>query len=195
MPKANWGVSSSDINNFDREKQYKPYTGPIPPSGAVFQWKVKVLKYFPATQQRNPQLRIGLELVPQRKDEKKYAGFFVMTFRAVTPKTQFNYVPFLDAIGVSANDFINRTNVDQEGNVIRIGGWRNSGDEMVLAQLKDSDDEKGNPRKDIGWIGALEDTNSDDDDDYDDDEYDEEIDEDDYEDNEDDEYEDDEGAF
>jgi hypothetical protein len=188
VPKANWGISRDDFENFDREKQFKPYTGPVPPSGQVFQWLLKKLQYFPGTREKNPQLRIGLELNPRRKEEKKYAGFFVMTFRAITPKTQFLYVPLCDALGVTATDFTDRTRVNEEGDVLAIGRWRNKGDQLLMAQLKDSEDEKGNPRKDIGWIGPVED------DELDDDELDEEIDEDDYIDDEDeeasDEYED-----
>lgn len=172
MPRATWEIKRSDIDNFDRDAQYKPYTGPIPPSGAVFQWKVKILKYFPGTKDKNPQLRIGLELVPRNDKEKKYKGYFLMTFRAITPKTQFNYVPFLDAIDVSASDFIDRTQVNSDGDIQRIGRWRNDGEQLVLAQIRDSEDQNGNPRKDIGWIGELEVMA--------DDELDEEIDEDDY---------------
>lgn len=186
MPTANWGITKRDFDSFDREKQFKPYTGPIPPSGAVFTWKIKVLKFFPATNEKTAQLRIGLELVPMRKEDNKYKGYFVMTFRSVTPKTQFNYVPFCDAIGVTATDFIDRTNRNQEGDILRIGRWRNDGNQLVMAQLKDSEDQNGNLRKDIGWIGPVEDTDETEDD-YEDDELDEEIDEDDYIDDEDEE--------
>lgn len=174
MPRANWEVRASDVRKFDRSKQFTPYRGPLPPSGQVFAFLLKQLKYVPGTQEKNPQLRIGLELQPQRKEEKKYAGFFVMTFRSVTDKSQFAYVPFLDTIGVSESDFVDRTVTDAEGNITRIGGWRNDGKLVILAQVKDSDDGKGNTRKDVGWIGPLEN----DSDEYGDDELDEEIDDD-----------------
>lgn len=182
MPRANWEVSPRDVRNFDRSKQFKPYTGPMPTFGTVYQFLIKQLKFSPSTTEKLPQLRIGLELSPRRKDEKRFAGFFVMSFRSVANNTQFAYVPFLDAIGVSETDFTNRTVTDEEGNIKRIGNWRNDGKQYVMAQLKDSDNGKGGTRPDVGWIGAVEDVNTDEDEDDDgtefDDELDEEIDED-----------------
>lgn len=194
MPRVNWGVSARDIDNFDREAQYKPYDGPIPRNG-VYRWKVKKLQYVAATREKNPQLRIGLELIPRkgRKEERAYKGFFVMLFPPVTDRTQFRYVPFLDAIGVSASDFEKRTLADEEGNIKSIGKWRNDGQQIIKGELKDDQDQNGNPRKDIGWMGADDGETSDADEeefDEDDDEagdYDEE----DYEDGEYDEDEDD----
>lgn len=155
MPRANWGVSSREMDDFDREKQFKPYTGPVPPL-AVYCWRIKVLRYFPATKDKHPQLRIGLELYPRNKNEKRYAGYFLMDFAPVAPKSQFRYVPFLDAIGVSTREFETRTIVDTEGNIQKIGKWRNDGDALILAQVKEGQDEKGQARREIGWYGALE---------------------------------------
>lgn len=179
MPRADWGVTPRDVRNFDRAKQFKPYRGPIPQSGAVYQWLIKQLKFVPATSEKLPQLRIGLELVPRNKDEKKFSGFFVMSFRSVANNTQFAYVPFLDSIGVSETDFTDRTVIGEEGNIMRIGKWRNDGKQMIMGQLKDSDDGKGGSRKDVGWVGELEDDavdadELDDDEEIDEEEYDDE---------------------
>ncbi len=175
MPRADWGISASDARNFDREAQYKPYTGPKPAPRTVFQWQLTVCKFFPKTRAKNAQLRLGLKVVPRNPDEKRFKGFFVMTFRSVTPKTQFAYVPFLDAIGVSESDFVNRTQIDEEGNIRRIGNWRNDGKQLLMGEFVLSEDQNGAPRNDVGWIGELEDAPEDadleDDDDLDDDEY------------------------
>lgn len=172
MPKVNWGVRAADIDNFDRDSQYAPYDGPIPPNG-VYQFKIKVLKSIAGTREKNPQLRVGLELVPRksRKNERAMQGYFIMAFLPVTERTQFRYVPFLDAIGVSGREFERGTITDEEGNVKKIGRWRNNGDEIIKAEIKDDTDQNGNPRKDIGWMGALtdEDPADEDDDGYDDD--------------------------
>lgn len=156
MPIARWGVSSSDVDDFDRESQFKPYAGPIPPSNQVYHWVVKVLKYAARTRTKNPQLRVGLELIPREGadwvDEQKYEGYFLMAFLPVTPKTTFRYVPFLDAIGVTGSEFENRTKVDEDGNITRIGSWRMDGTQIVAAQLRDGEDENGDPRKEIGMI-------------------------------------------
>jgi len=158
MPRVNWGVSARDIDNFDRDTQYKPYDGPTPTNG-VYQFKLKVLKAIAGTRAKNPQLRIGLELVPRkgRTDERQYAGYFLMAFAPISDKTGFRYIPFLDAIGVSGKDFEERTIVDTEGNIKKIGRWGNTGNEMIMAEIKDGQDKDGNSRKDIGWMGPLTD--------------------------------------
>jgi hypothetical protein len=183
MPKMDWGISRSVIDDFDRSKQYAPYTGPEPRNG-VYQWKVKVLKTAPATRDKHPQLRIGLELVPRNKEEKRYAGYFLMLFRSITPdgRNDFTWVPFIDALGVTSTDFTNRTITDNDGNVQKIGKWTNRQDALILAQLKDDSDQQGNARKEIGWFGPLnEDDEGDeeyDDGDPDDADYDDEYDDD-----------------
>lgn len=174
MPRAQWGVSAREMREFDRENQIKPYTGPEPPGFSVFQFKIVQLKYAPETNNKNPQLRIGLRLVPRNKDERKYRDYWIMDFAPVTPNTLFRYVPFLDAIGVSESDFERNTITDNDGNIKKIGQWRNTGEELILAQLKDGVDDKQRPRKEVGWYGALdeapEDEDEDGDEEYDDDE-------------------------
>lgn len=158
MPRVNWGVTAADVDDFDREKQYKPYDGPIPHNG-VYQFRVKIAQFVSGSKEKLPQLRIGLELVPRasRKSEKQYAGYFIMEFAPVAHNTGFRYVPFLDAIGVSGRDFETRTLADEEGSIRKIGRWINDGKTLILAAIKDDVDQKGNPRKAIGWMGPVTD--------------------------------------
>jgi hypothetical protein len=157
MPKANWGISEGVIDDFDRDSQYTPYAGPIPPNG-VYEFLIKVLKYIPGTRDKNPQLRVGLELSPRtdRREERQYAKYFIMGFLPVTDKTAFRYVPFLDALGVSEREFRQRTITDEDGNIKKIGNWRNDGKEIIQAQIADGTDEKGNSRKEVVWFGAID---------------------------------------
>lgn len=166
MPTVNWGLSVKAVESFDRDAQFAPYRGQIPPN-AVYRWRVYKLQFFPGGTEKYPQLRIFVELLPRTKAEGKYRGFRVVSFRAVADHTPFNYVPFLDAIGVTAPDFVNRTKVDSEGNVLSIGRWRNNGKQEIDAQLVSEEDLKGAERKDIKWIGAVLDDEPDDSDDDD----------------------------
>src|SRR5882762_553054 len=188
MPKVPWGIGSDAVDDWDRKSQYTPYSGPIPPNG-VYEWTIKVLKSAAGTKDKLPSLWVGLELEPRRAyKEEKYAGYFIMAFLPVADTTAFRYVPFLDAIGVRGREFTERTVTDTDGNITRIGSWRNSGKEMIAAELKDGKDQDNKSRKEVGWMGPLpeEDINDDDDDaeEYADDEYDEEIDVDDADDEE-----------
>jgi hypothetical protein len=81
----------------------------------------------------------------------------VTAFLPVTKKTQFRYVPFLDAIGVSGRDFKERTVVDGEGNITSIGKWRQDGEQYILCQLVDSEGSDERYPKDIKWIGSVPD--------------------------------------
>lgn len=162
MPMARWGVKANEIDDFDRSSQRIPYRGPTPPNG-VYLWRVKICKYAAGTREKNPQIRLGLELVP-REDypgEEQYVdkngqGYWIMAFLPVNAKTYWRYVPFLDAIGVTGSEFERRTKVDEDQNIVRIGSWRNDGETLIEAQLKDGEDEKGNPRKEIGQIMTAE---------------------------------------
>ena len=172
--RVNWNIRGSDIADFDRSKQYKPYTGPVPTNN-VYQFKLKVFKYVSATRDKLEQIRIGLELIPRkgRPEEKRYTGFFIMVFRSLGDRNQFTYVPFFDAIGITGADVDRGVITDEEGNVKKVGRWRNTGDMMLLARLCDEEDAEGNPRKGVDAWAALEDSepeSDDDDEDYDSDE-------------------------
>lgn len=168
--KVNWGISASEIDDYDRSSQYKPYDGPIPPNG-VYVWRLKKLVSVAGVNGKYPQLRMGLELHPRTKAEKAYEGYYVTNFAVVSPNAKFRYVPFLDAIGVSGREFENGTIADEEGNVKKIGKWRNTGDVRIKGELKDNVGSDGITRKKIGWFGAFDPDSVVPDDDDDDDEY------------------------
>lgn len=160
MPRANWGIDAEVIDGFDRETQYAPYTGPEP-TNAVYQWQIKVLKFVAGNREKHPQMRVGLELVPRNTEEKKYyrkgQGYFIMMFLSISEKNAFTYAPFCDAIGISGKEFTTRTITDEDGNVKKIGSWRNDGSTLILGQLRDGVDQNNKPRKEIGWVGPVTD--------------------------------------
>lgn len=155
MPRVNWNIGKEVIDDFDRESSFKPYAGKIPPN-AVYRWRVKTLKTAAGTREKNPRLQAGLELVPREGAEKQYAGYFIMKFMAIAETNAWTYVPFLDAIGVSSAEFTKGTVVDEDGNVRKIGNWRMDGKTEILGQLADGTDGEGNPRKEMKWVGAVD---------------------------------------
>ena len=81
-----------------------------------------------------------------------------MAFLTITSRSQFVYVPLLDALGVSGTDFTNRTIATEDGNITKIGQWRNDGHTRLLAEIKDTLDQRtGLTRKGVGWIGPVTD--------------------------------------
>lgn len=160
MGKVTWGIDSDAIDDAERS-QYKPYDGPVPPNG-LYAWRVKNLKAG-TTSNDNPQLIIGLELVPRRSrpEEKKYKGYYTTEFMVVTEGTASWVAAFCDAIGVTGEDLVNRTKDDGEedarGNtrIISIGKWRNDGKTLVLGTLVD-DNYRDAPRKRVRDFWSVE---------------------------------------
>lgn len=177
MPTVDWGLSRGVIDDYDRESGYKPYTGKPVPNG-VYQWQIIKLVSVAGTNQKNPQLRATLKLTPRDKSEKRYGGYTITKFMVIADTTNFQFVPFLDAIGVTEADFRRRTVPDASGNVKKIGPWKNDGKTFVLAQLQDNRGEQADKYpKEIGWIGALEEEPEDEEEYEDDEESDEEYEE------------------
>lgn len=182
MPRANWGVKARDIEKYDRSSQYQPYTGAIPPNG-VYAWEVRKAQYVAAAREKLPQLRLSLALKSRNTSDRAFAGYHLMLFLPIADNTQFRYVPFLDAIGVSGSDFESRTIVNQDGVIAKIGPWKADSGTLILGDLRDDPGRDGQMRKTLGWIGeyidSTTDDDDDDDDDYDDDDYDDDYDDDD----------------
>lgn len=155
MPKVNWGVGADVIDDFDRDSSFKPYAGKTPPN-AVYRWRIKTLKFAARTKTKHPSLRAGLELVPRGSDEKPFKGYFIMKFMAIAETNGFQWVPFLDALGVSSREFLRGTICDDDENVRKIGNWRMDGKTEILGQLADGTDDKGNSRKEIKWVGSVD---------------------------------------
>lgn len=146
MPKARWDIEPDDIDGFDRSSQFTPYRGPQPPRG-VYSFLIKKAVFIAPTRDKLPSLRLGLELIARDgTDDRKYSGFYFTAFLPISNKTAFRYVPFLDAIGVSSNDFINKTITDAEGNITRIGRWRCDGETIIDVNIMLEEDNKGNPQ-------------------------------------------------
>lgn len=168
MPKAVWDLPRGTIDDFDRSKQFKPYTGQLPPIMVVYQWRVAKLTYAAGAGGKLPQLRIGLQLVARSEAERQYEGYYITVFRSIGDTNAFTWVPFLDVLGVSESEFRERTMVDNEGKITRIGKWKNDGGQELLAQLTEREDLQGNMRRDVGYIGPVDAESVDDDEDIDD---------------------------
>jgi len=156
VPTVDWGLSKGVIDDYDRESGYKPYTGKLPDNG-VYQWQLTRLVYVSGTKQKNPQLRATFRLVARDKAEKKFSGYTNGKLMVIADSTPFQYVPFLDAIGVTDREFRTRTITDEDGNVKKIGSWKNDGEQIFLGQLQDNrGDNADKYPKEIGWVGPIE---------------------------------------
>lgn len=173
MPAIDWGISRGTLTNYERPK-FNPYDGELPPN-RVYRWLIKKIQYAAATDQRAPQLILGLELVPRKgRNDSQYAGFYVQTYNVITDKSVSFWGPILDALGVSEAAF-RAAKIDTEGNIRSMGKWRNDGKQYIMGLLKDNT-YNGVTTKQIGWWGpdSGEGTEPEEEEEYDDEEYDDE---------------------
>lgn len=187
MPKFKWELDAAELDEAARnDEQYAPYDGPTPPTG-VYGFRIKRIKTGESNA-GNDRLQVTLILDPRgRKDHKKFAGFPVMDFIPVMSSTSWRVSRLLGALGVSSREFVNKTVVDEDGVVQKIGSVRIEGaDILVVAQIK-LDGEYMNvsrylPKKDEEEAPDDDDDDSDaddaDDDDADDDDSDDDSDDD-----------------
>lgn len=163
MGKVKWGggISQGAIDEVDTEKQFTPYDGPTPPAG-VYRFNVKVLKTSTSSN-NNPQLVIGLELVPRSDipEQRRYKGFFLMDYITVLDSVAWRLRPFLDAVGVTSKEFVNGTVTDEDSNVTKIGKKVVKGT-MVAVSIKNGQDQKGNARMEVAQYIPVVDGDQDD---------------------------------
>lgn len=138
MPRVQWDFDVDAVfDEFDRESNFKTYTGQVPPLGAVYIFALKTFKYAAPTEEKGPQFRAGLELVPRGASEQKYAGYFIMAFLNISKNADWTWVPFFDRLGVSGRAIKTGTIVDEDGKVKSIGKWHfKPGDELIFAKLE-----------------------------------------------------------
>lgn len=163
MPRSTWGSGAEPISREDLENaqgsRFKRYDGPTVPDG-IYAFKINQLRKG-KSQNGNDQLIIGLELVPRkgRPEQVQYKGFYVTDYIPVMSSTADRLKPFLDAIGVSVGDFMDRMMDDGQANrqgskgIQKFGKWVfESGKVFVLAEVE-TGSYKGKSRREIAYGG------------------------------------------
>lgn len=144
MPKAKWGsdLTPDEIDNA-KGGDFSPYAGPTPPSG-VYKFVLKQAKKG-VTKNEDPKLFTVWELVPREKDQKKFAGAPVFDHMPVTKATAWRAKALCAALGITSNDFMGKTVVDEDGKVLKIGSKKIDGGkiEVYINVKRDNDAEYG----------------------------------------------------
>lgn len=164
MGKVKWGggISQNALDEVDTSKQFSPYDGPVPPAG-VYRFIVKVLKETTSSN-NNPQLQIGLELVPRSDipEQRRYKGYFMMDFIPVMDSVAWRLRPFLDAIGVTSREFVNGTVNDEDKNITKIGKKVVKGT-VIAVSIRNGQDQRGNARMEVAQYIPVVDSDDQDD--------------------------------
>lgn len=141
MGKVKWGnvggdqeaLTADDINS--AETGYKPFDGPTPAPG-VYRMRISLKQQ--TSSNGNPMINVMGVLVPRgdRKGENKMKGFTAWGRIPVMKSTAFRVRPLLEALKVSATDFLSKTMTDEEGRITRIGKLNLADGVEVLAELR-----------------------------------------------------------
>lgn len=143
MVKAKWSatdVTADDIDNVE-EDEFQPYDGPTPPAG-VYRF---ILRYSRkrVSSKGNDMIENLLILDGSFKPEhKEYDGCPVWDYITIKKSTAARVRSFIDALGVSSSDFLNRTVVDEEDRILKIGSVKIADANlklMVNCELEDSE--------------------------------------------------------
>lgn len=149
MPKIKWDLDSEAIDNAESEG-FTPYAGPVPPAG-VYKFTLKRLEATKSSA-GNKMLKVLMELDADGiKERKKYHGCPVWDNVVVMDKTAWKVRQFLDALGVSASDFTNKTVAEEENSkhlVRKIGSLKVEGVELTV-QIKRGANQEGDPRPEV----------------------------------------------
>lgn len=175
MPKVKWG-SDIDADAIESAENNQGYTGPLPPSG-VYQFKIKFMQKT-LSSKNNPMVKVLLLLNGEYKPEhKKFDGCPVWEQIPVMASTAFRVRELCDALNISAADFMNKTLVDEDGNIQKIGALKIADQDLLVmykAQQEHSEEygeRLSRPKKGPGFLPFKEeDEDSDGDEDEDADE-------------------------
>lgn len=132
MPKVKWGgdLNAEAINSAERREG--DYAGDIPPKG-VYRFKLRFSKKDKAKESGNPKLVTLLVLDGSWKPEhKKYDGCPVWDHMPVTGKTAFRVRAYCDALNITADDFMGKMVIDDEGNIQKIGKLKVADEDLLV---------------------------------------------------------------
>lgn len=173
MPKAKWGsdLTVDDIEN--AESTNGSYTGPIPPSG-VYLFTLKKMQKG-TSKNDNPKVFMVWEMAKTgaKKDQKKWAGAPLFDHMPVGASSAFRAKALCAALGVTSKDFLNKTIIDEEDNITKIGNLKiEAGAIQAFINVKRESDADNGDRLVLnggGYLPMPEDSGDDDSDDADDD--------------------------
>jgi hypothetical protein len=121
MPKATWSNSDLNVNDINEaEEREGSYAGPLPTKG-VYRFKLKSMKKGESAA-NNDKITIFVTVDGSwRPDHKKFNGAPMWDHMPLTKEQAWRAKALCAALGVSAADLLNKTVVDDDGYITKIG--------------------------------------------------------------------------
>lgn len=155
MPKAKW--SNTDLTPDDIEKAEEregSYAGPLPTKG-VYRFKLKTMKQG-VSGAGNDKLVIFVTLDGAwRPEHKKFNGCPMWDHMPLGKESAFRPKALCAALGVTAADLLNKTVVDEDGYVTKIGTKAIKADMPLFISIRGKNDEGYDPGIQINGTGYL----------------------------------------
>lgn len=126
MPKAKWGagdkaLTAGDIDGAERSESRVRYSGPqIIPSG-TYRWVIQYIKQTESTA-KNPMIEVMLTLDSTWKaNHAEFEGFPMWDRITVIESTKEKLANFLDSIGATGSDLLDKCILDEGNRVTKLG--------------------------------------------------------------------------
>ena len=161
MPKAKWGagdqvLTNADIDGAERTEARKRYSGELP-MGGTYRYVIQSLKQG-ESKGGNPKLTVTALLDGTwMPNHKQYDGCPVWDHIPVMESTKTRVANFLDAIGATGEDLLDKCVVDENGYVTKLGriGDPNGLMVYITVKRKKTTPEYPNPGLEVDFNGYI----------------------------------------
>lgn len=161
MPKAKWGagdkaLTADDINGADRQETRKMYSGRLPRSG-TYRFVIQSVKQG-ESKTGNPKAVVFSTLDGTWLDNhKEYDGCPMWDHLPIMDSTKERVANFLDAIGATGEDLLEKSIVDENGYITKLGAVGDPKGLLVYINVKyeNGTKEYPNPKISVGFNGYI----------------------------------------
>lgn len=156
MPKAKWSNSDlkpEDIN--EAEERAGSYAGPLPPKG-VYRFKLRSMKQGESGAGNDKIVVFAVLDATWRPEHKKYNGAPLWDHMPLTKEQAWRSKALCAALGVTAADLLNKTVVDDDGYITKIGTKTIKEDMPLFISVRTKHDEGYDPGLQVNGGGYME---------------------------------------
>lgn len=156
MPKAKWSNTDLDKDSIENaETRAGSYAGPLPPKG-VYRFKLRYMKEG-ESKEGNPKIVILAVLDGTwRKEHKKYDGCPLFDHLPMLQSMAWRAKALCGALGVTAADLLNKTVVDEDGVITKIGNRAIKEDMQLYISVRTDNSEGYDPKLTVNGGGYME---------------------------------------
>jgi hypothetical protein len=162
MPKAKWGagdkaLSAGDIDGAERTETQVRYSGPELIPGGTYRWAIRYIKQVESSK-GNPMIEIMLTLDGSwRPNHAQFEGKPMWDRITVIDSTKERLANFLDAIGATGSDLIDKSIVDEGSRITKLGAVGDPAGILVYANIQRSKATKEFPnvRMEMGYNAYI----------------------------------------